>query len=572
MATEDEKAALKRTRTTARGKFTQACNVLTDRLDNDAPYEVLEPLLAKVNTMYERMEDAHDNYLAVLAEDDAEVVLANAHLENACKLQSQLFTRVVQAKDTALARQSVPSTSLKVKKLDAPKFGGDMRKFPTFIKDYENYMEPTYGSDSYALRSCLSGPALDVVAGVDDDYEEMWMRLKLKYGDTERLVDTVLNDLKSISPVSENDPKMLLTLINTVERCWLDLRKVKLEREMDTSTTISMIEKLLPHTQRREWSLFKQKQMSQDSSPGNSKFQLLLQFLLSEKHAIEYMNDVSSTDTHTSGTVNLTSSNVSNSSENFNSLLQLKQAVEELTKTMSSATLNPPRRGTKYAAKCWLHNSSTHEISECNNFLALSDQEKVDQLKKHGACYKCLKGGHLARDCPSTTKCTALVSGNPCDKLHYPLLHAAQVSGVTFHQISSDPQNTILMICSIRSYHNKLTAILDPCSNLTVITHTAARKLNLKGKHCKVTVTKVGNTVVTERSKEYSLPIHDKHGALWTVKAYGINEITSNIKRVDISGAIKLFPNFTINPNRPHGTVDVLIGLNCCRVLPKTVA
>ena len=133
MATEQEKAALKRTRTTARGKFTQACNVLTDRLDNDAPFAVLEPLLAKVDTMYERMETAHDAYISALEEDDAEIVLANAHLENACKLQSQLFTRVVEAKDNALARQTAPPTTVKVKKLDAPKFDGDMRKFPTFI-------------------------------------------------------------------------------------------------------------------------------------------------------------------------------------------------------------------------------------------------------------------------------------------------------------------------------------------------------------------------------------------------------------------------------------------------------
>ena len=173
MASAADIAALKRARTSARGKFTQACNVLTDRLDNNAPVAVLEPLLEKVDTMYDRMELAHDAYLAVLGEDDNEVVLASTHLENACKLQSELFTRVVQARESVPTRQPHTPTAVKVKKLDAPNFNGDMRKFPTFIKDYENYMEPTYGNDSYALRSCLSGPALDVVAGVDDDYDEM---------------------------------------------------------------------------------------------------------------------------------------------------------------------------------------------------------------------------------------------------------------------------------------------------------------------------------------------------------------------------------------------------------------
>ena len=32
--------------------------------------------------------------------------------------------------------------------------------------------------------------------------------------------------------LAKNDTKQLLILINTIERCWLDLRKVRLEREM----------------------------------------------------------------------------------------------------------------------------------------------------------------------------------------------------------------------------------------------------------------------------------------------------------------------------------------------------
>ena len=52
-------------------------------------------------------------------------------------------------------------------------------------------MEPTYGRDAYALRCCLTEKALDVVSGVDDDYEEMWKRLNLVFRDSEKLVDSI---------------------------------------------------------------------------------------------------------------------------------------------------------------------------------------------------------------------------------------------------------------------------------------------------------------------------------------------------------------------------------------------
>ena len=83
MSTSDpHKALLKRARTSARGKFTHAANVLKDSLDNEAPISVLESLLAKVDSAYEKLESAHDNYLALLDDEDPEIQDANTHLED----------------------------------------------------------------------------------------------------------------------------------------------------------------------------------------------------------------------------------------------------------------------------------------------------------------------------------------------------------------------------------------------------------------------------------------------------------------------------------------------------------
>ena len=78
-------------------------------------------------------------------------------------------------------------------------------------------MEPNYGDDSYALRSCLSGKALDTVLGVDDDYEHMWKRLDTVVGDTEKIVDAVVFDLKALVPIKEGESIGLIALINTAD-------------------------------------------------------------------------------------------------------------------------------------------------------------------------------------------------------------------------------------------------------------------------------------------------------------------------------------------------------------------
>ena len=61
-------------------------------------------------------------------------------------------------------------------------------------------MVEVYGSDPYALRSCLSERALEIVSGADDDYEEMWRRLNSYFLNPEKLVDAILSEIKSLLP------------------------------------------------------------------------------------------------------------------------------------------------------------------------------------------------------------------------------------------------------------------------------------------------------------------------------------------------------------------------------------
>ena len=64
----------------------------------------------------------------------------------------------------------------------------------------------------------------------------------------------------------------------------------------------------------------------------------------------------------------------------------------------------------------------------------------------------------------------------------------------------------------------------------------------------------------------------DANEKLWEVHAYGIEEITSALDKFDVSSVASLFHN--IQPEdieRPHGNVDMLIGIGCCAIMPIVV-
>ena len=78
--------------------------------------------------------------------------------------------------------------------------------------------------------------------------------------------------------------------------------------------------------------------------------------------------------------------------------------------------------------------------------------------------------------------------------------------------------NTLLMLSKVNCLGININAILDPCSNLSLITHNVAQKLKLNGREISVTITKVGNTTEMIRTREYLLTLKDVNDCLWRIR------------------------------------------------------
>jgi hypothetical protein len=133
-------------------------------------------------------------------------------------------------------------------------------------------------------------------------------------------------------------------------------------------------------------------------------------------------------------------------------------------------------------------------------------------------------------------------------------------------------KGVILMIGKVESSDIPLTTLWDPGANTSLLTFESARKLGLKGREVTLSVTKVGNTSECIQSKEYLLPLTDMYGKVWQVKVYGMNKITADISKVDVHGVVRFFKGIKEgNILRPEGKVDLLIGADCCILLPEKI-
>ena len=393
------------------------------------------------------------------------------------------------------------------------------------------------------LKSCLSGVPLDIVKNVDHSISAMWKRLDDKYGEPSKIIDVIMNEVKRLKPVKENENAKFINLIDVVERAYRDLERLHLEHELSNAQTVSSIEEKIPMSMKLLWAEHVKCRMASTAN----KFPELLKFLLERKSIIEYaIADLRSLESGTSGSVHMTDQHKTNESQ-------------EAGKNQSSK--NDVNTGT---SSCLIHNNGNHTTDICDIFLKKSVNERIEIIKETNACWSCLKVGHQSAWCWFRKKCTE----SDCNMFHHKLLHQDQTEGTALH---TNPSNTpadvnrnscLLQLMKITASNDqKVNVLWDGGATLSLITFRKANELGLEGKHINLSVTKVGGKSEQINSNKYELTLKDKKGKNVDFIVYGIDKISSEVRDIDISSASKLFSNVNLKDlQRPTGEIDILIG------------
>ncbi len=130
----------------------------------------------------------------------------------------------------------------------------------------------------------------------------------------------------------------------------------------------------------------------------------------------------------------------------------------------------------------------------------------------------------------------------------------------------------MLAISTVYSAGQPITVLWDCGSDITMETHSMAKKLGVRGADVMMSIVKVGN--VTEKcvNKEYSLCIQDYSGKKYDLKALEMDAISANAPAVDVSNVPLIFSDIDVGALvRPSGQIDMLVGSDYCELLPQVV-
>ena len=234
--------------------FSNATHILETE---NAATSLMKKVLAQLEEAFIECKLRNEQYLELIGKEMMEQELL--WISNVQVLYSQIFeifeTRISEKEEsklseTTLCNSNSPGTANNVplEKIKRPHFEGDIREYPQFKRDFQTQVMPglTKLTAPYTLRTCLDKEALAQVKSVDDDIEEMWARLDEKFGDPGKVTDVIINDIKRFKVIREGESKKFVEFVDMIEDSYRDLKRLGIEKEITTTSSVSTIESKLP--------------------------------------------------------------------------------------------------------------------------------------------------------------------------------------------------------------------------------------------------------------------------------------------------------------------------------------
>ena len=372
-------------RVTILRRFNRAQGALNDALASEEviPQKTIERRFLDFKQCWFDIQNAHDTYILTVYPDANNEEIATED-EWINKISEKFYSLEIRTDawtcKAEAAKQSSVSTDKKISSIKLPPlkfeiFNGNIRQYPTFKMEFNKYIVPLCHASQLpmVLKSYLSMNVCEDVENVDSDVESMWRRLDEKYGDQQKLVDSIMNDVAKLT--TSNTDESALKMIHTIQRAHQDLKRLNQEAELYNATILSQIERKMPTRMQWEWV------QQVVSIPYTEKYQRLMPFLSEWQKRMEY-----------------------NSS-----------AIRTNKNNTDSPKLNEPQ----HKNNCWLHKNCEHPIWRCRLFQSLPVDERIELTRVNQACTTCLEIGHSHDACARRFKCPE----DNCQANHNQLLH-----------------------------------------------------------------------------------------------------------------------------------------------------
>ena len=465
--------------------------------------------------------------------------------------QASLAQSVLGGTTSAVFTPVSGSAEIRLKRLSLPVFTGERRDWPEFKAVWKQLAENAFSNKTalaHELKRSVKGEALKRIKSVyvtrPEAYDTMWTKLETHYDDTSATVQTALDELHKLKPVTEENYRGFVELVDAVEASYSQLDELN---QLNTLTMrdVDRVNDLLPSHLKVEWN---RKYHELDKAEKLNPFEPFMKFLDKERQAVTRLAEGQSR----------------------------RKKVSDSIKGKISVHHGHGESNKRYTCAVHRKDQVKHTTSECDEFKKLTIDKRYEALKQAKVCFICF-GNHFKQKCPKYA--------NPCTcgfKGHHPLLCKSEGHKEgTPHHIHVDSTSYVAESTGLALYPiqqakvcgtaKTVTVFSDGGSNTTYITHRAADRIRAKKiNNFTLDVTTMGNVEKTYDTCQYQFELATDKGKKVTITAFGMDRITGPVSKLDTNVLSELFPGYepeTLQRKTTH--VDILLGCDYFGLHPK---
>lgn len=477
----------------------ESLNKLNKEVASEIPVDLIE-------SECEKIIEYEDKAVAAITELEFEVARVSEG-SGACAAVNVVADEVtsqasgVQGRPRQVDVDQHNKRAVRLPKLELTKFNGDYHMWPAFWEQYNtaihNNDDLNDSSKFTYLKSLLTGNAAITIQGLTSScssYKDAIKLLTEQYGNNERIVDSYIQQLLTLTPVkNKNDVTSLRKLHNTTSKIIRSLETLGMSSENYGMMVKSIVLKALPFSMKTE---FHKRQVTSD---------------FGEKESVNASDAVS----------NVSNKEISYERQIFQLLSFIKLEIDSLEqarvlegdiKNNDDRTFHKRKDNTCTAAglftsvkeQCLFCKSFDHNAMNCTSNVSLDQKKEI--LKSNKRCYRCTKSNHNSKFCRvkvCCSRCKAKHATSMCDPNYKRQQNYESKTGSSskpnvnalVNKEESNPPSTNLLasgqlnnvylqtacaqIISNDGVPTKVRMVIDGGSQLTFIKECLSRELNL---------------------------------------------------------------------------------------------
>jgi len=421
---------------------------------------------------------------------------------------------------------------IRLPEVPLPTFDGRLQNWPDFRDRFSTLVDQkahlTNIEKFYYLLGCLQPGPTDVVKGItvsDSTYNLAWTALVNRYDKPRQLATTLVNDMLNATVHHQEFPNALINFLSEFCERISMLKSLNIP-DLGSFLLFAISVRCLPATSRR---LFEQ-----NNTLDFPTVDSLLSFV---KDRVEVLENAGSSMAPT------VKPPVKSQAIKFKSIHNKTTTQSSKPFRSSPVTLvtNKPSVDSRKCEQC----SSAHNLSSCPKFKELSIDDRYVLVSRHRLCMVCFANNHWASKCKSSC---SICHGRHNNLLHRDNSHAKPSSSKqpAVSLVSSQRSRSVLLgtasvnVRDLAGCLQPVRALIDPASQISIITSDCAKRLGLHRERWTVPVAGLAGQLVQSVDGRVQLSIQSTTDTRsLELPAWTLPSITSSMPSIPLPSTVR---------------------------------